>query len=110
MTIGLDLKSESTLTDRYQTTVPDTVRKALGLGKRDKICYTIESNGVVTISRVTLPAEDPVIGKFLSFLAQDMSNNPQQIQSIEVNLVERIKLLVADIEIDIDAPLSEEDE
>ena len=28
---------ESTLTDRYQTTVPETVRRALRLGKRDKI-------------------------------------------------------------------------
>ena len=31
------LEAESTLTDRYQTTVPETVRRALRLGKRDKI-------------------------------------------------------------------------
>ena len=31
------LEVESTLTDRYQTTVPETVRRALQLGKRDKI-------------------------------------------------------------------------
>jgi antitoxin PrlF len=35
------LEVESTLTDRYQTTVPETVRRALKLGKRDKIHYTI---------------------------------------------------------------------
>ena len=29
--------AESTLSDRYQTTVPEAVRKALGLSKRDKI-------------------------------------------------------------------------
>ena len=34
------LEAESTLTDRYQTTVPETVRRALRLGKRDKIHYT----------------------------------------------------------------------
>lgn len=28
--------SESTLTDRYQTTVPEPIRKALGLNKHDK--------------------------------------------------------------------------
>ncbi|WP_206165702.1 type II toxin-antitoxin system PrlF family antitoxin, partial [Citrobacter braakii] len=33
------LEAESTLTDRYQTTVPETVRRALRLGKRDKIHY-----------------------------------------------------------------------
>jgi antitoxin PrlF len=29
------------LTDRYLTTVPETVRRALRLGKRDKISYSI---------------------------------------------------------------------
>lgn len=41
----LDSCSESTLTDRYQTTLPDPVRKVLGLSKRDKIQYTIQPNG-----------------------------------------------------------------
>ena len=42
---------ESTLTDRYQTTVPETVRRALRLGKRDKIHYTIRSDGEVVLTR-----------------------------------------------------------
>ncbi len=33
------LELESTLTDRYQTTVPETVRRALKLGKRFKVCW-----------------------------------------------------------------------
>jgi antitoxin PrlF len=110
MTIGLNLKSESTLTDRYQTTIPDPVRKALGLGKRDKICYTIESNGLVTLSRADLPADDPLLGKFLSFLAQDLTNQPQQIQPVNAKLVDRLQALVGAVEIDIDAPLADEDE
>jgi antitoxin PrlF len=98
---GLDLRSESTPIDnRYQTTIPDAVRSALGLSKRDKIRYVINSNGVVTISRVDLTGCDPVLSKFLSFLAQDMSDNPQQIQSIDPNLVQRIQSLVVDVEID----------
>jgi antitoxin PrlF len=40
-------EAESTLTDRYQTTIPDPVRKALHLNKRDKIHYTIQPNGQV---------------------------------------------------------------
>ena len=40
------MQVESTLTDRYQTTVPDTVRRALRLGKRDKISYTIRPDGL----------------------------------------------------------------
>ena len=104
------LKVESTLTDRYQTTLPDVVRKALGLSKRDKICYVIQADGSVTISRSEEIKNDPILSKFLTFLAQDMEQNPQQIQSIENKTLDEIKSLVADVEIDLDAPLSDEDE
>jgi antitoxin PrlF len=43
------LPVESTLTDGYQTTVPETVRRALRLGKRDKIHYTIRPDGEVVL-------------------------------------------------------------
>ncbi len=48
------LEAESTLTDRYQTTVPETVRRALRLGKRDKTHYTIRPGGEVVLSRVEM--------------------------------------------------------
>ncbi|AIE76256.1 type II toxin-antitoxin system PrlF family antitoxin [Synechocystis sp. PCC 6714] len=101
---------ESTLTDRYQTTVPDPVRKALGLNKRDKICYTIEPDGKVWISRVDQEENDPVLGKFLDFLAQDMDKNPQHIQAISSELVGRVQSLVSGVDVDLDAPLLDEDE
>jgi antitoxin PrlF len=102
--------SESTLTDRYQTTVPDPVRKALGLNKRDKICYTIEADGRVWIARAEQPESDPVLGKFLDFLAQDMDKNPQHIQAVSSELVDRLQSLVSNVEVDLDAPLLDEDE
>jgi antitoxin PrlF len=102
--------SESTLTERYQTTVPAPIRKILGLSKNDKICYTIESNGVVIISRVEPVESDPILGQFLSFLAEDLTNNPRQIRSIDPILVDRVRDLVCDVEFDIDEPLSDEDE
>jgi antitoxin PrlF len=103
-------RPESTLTDRYQTTVPDPVRKALGLNKRDKICYTIQPDGKVWISRVDQAESDPVIGKFLNFLARDMEKNPQHLQAISSNLVSRVQSLVSGVELDLDAPLLAEDE
>lgn len=102
--------SESTLTDRYQTTVPDPVRKALGLRKRDKICYTIQANGKVSISRADHEESDPILGKFLNFLARDIEKNPQQLKAISSDLVSRAQSLVLDVEIDLDAPLLDEDE
>lgn len=105
------LKLESTLTDRYQTTVPNAVRHALKLGKRDKICYLIQPDGGVVLARASSePEDDPVLGQFLNFLAHDMSSHPEHLKSIDAGLRKRIKLLVKKVEIDLDAPLAAEDE
>jgi antitoxin PrlF len=101
--------SESTLTDRYQTTVPDPVRKVLGLNKRDRICYTIGADGQVTISRAEDENNDPLLGQFLNFLARDIQNNPQHLQQVSSDLVYRIQSLVANVDLDLDAPLTDED-
>ena len=110
MAATLDPCPESTLTDRYQTTVPDPVRKALGLNKRDKICYTIQPNGKVWISRADQTENDPVLGKFLNFLERDIEKNPQLLQSISSGLVSHVQSLVSGVDLDLDAPLLDEDE
>lgn len=104
------LITESTLTDRYQTTVPDAVRRALHLGKREKIRYTIQPDGNVLMSRVDPDEADPVLGSFLSFLANDMQANPQRLKAATPELVSRIQSLIDGIEVDLDAPLDDEDE
>ncbi|MFG6447811.1 type II toxin-antitoxin system PrlF family antitoxin [Roseateles sp. BYS180W] len=105
------LEAESTLTDRYQTTVPETVRRALQLGKRDKIHYTIRPGGEVVLSRAepTQPA-DPVLGAFLGFLAQDIAQHPERLQAIDASLVQRLQALSEGVDIDLDAALSADDE
>ena len=110
MAAALTMKSESTLTDRYQTTIPETVRKALRLGKRDKICYSIKGDGQVVLSRVETGDEDPALDHFLNFLAHDISEHPDRIQALDAGLVNRVQTLTADVEIDLGAPLSDEDE
>jgi antitoxin PrlF len=101
---------QSTLTDRYQTTVPDPVRKALGLHKRDKIRYTIQPDGKVWISRADQPGSDPVLGEFLNFLARDLGNNPQRLQAVSADLVSQVQSLISGVDLDLDAPLLDEDE
>ena len=107
------LDVESTLTDRYQTTVPETVRRTLRLGKRDKIRYSIRSSGEVVLTRSTSPegleADDPVLGQFLGFLARDMASHPERLQAVDAGLVDRLQSLVGGIEVDLDAPLSADD-
>lgn len=105
------LEVESTLTDRYQTTVPETVRRALRLGKRDKIHYTIRPSGEVVLTRAeALEGDDPVLGQFLGFLARDMANHPERLKAVDAHLVQRLQSLVGDIDVDLDTPLSADDE
>src|SRR5437868_4580825 len=98
------LQAASTLTDRYQTTIPGPVRELLHLNKRDKITYIIEDNGKVLISRAT--EDDPILGRFLNFLADDIKNNPSHIQLFSQTLIDRANNLTSGMEIDLDAPLS----
>ncbi len=102
------LQVKSTLTDRYQTTIPELIRESLQLGKRDKITYTIQKNGNVLISRAD--ENDPVLGQFLTFIAHDIKNNPKQIQTINATLFERASKLTSNMKIDLDKPLNDEDD
>jgi antitoxin PrlF len=104
------LITESTLTDRYQTTVPDAVRKALHLGKREKIRYTIQPDGNVLMSRADQDEPDPALNSFLNFLANDIRTNPQRLKGATPELVARIQNLTGGIEVDLDAPLDDEDD
>ncbi|SET71187.1 type II toxin-antitoxin system PrlF family antitoxin [Thalassotalea agarivorans] len=104
------LYAEATLTERYQNTVPAAVRKALHLEKGDKVRYAVSDTGEVKLSRADSEQADPVIGQFLSFLADDMQNHPDRLQAVTPALRGRIDALVGDMDVDLDAPLSEEDE
>jgi antitoxin PrlF len=99
---------ESTLTDRYQTTVPGAVRRALKLGKRDKIHYTVQPNGQVVITRAE--EQDPALTAFLQFLARDMTEHPQRLQSVDANLAKRVRSAISGVAIDLETELSADDE
>ncbi len=104
------LETESTLTDRYQTTVPESVRQALKLGKRDKVHYSILDNGDVLLSRVqkTEP-DDPALEQFLSFLSNDIATHPERIQVLDGAWVNRLHPLVGSVQFDLDAPLPDDE-
>ncbi|MCC6194254.1 MAG: type II toxin-antitoxin system PrlF family antitoxin [Burkholderiales bacterium] len=105
------LEVESTLTDRYQTTVPETVRRALRLGKRDKIRYSIRPSGEVVLTRAEASEEDdPALRQFLGFLARDIERHPEHLQALGAGLVRHLQTLVGDVEVDLDAALSADDE
>ena len=104
------LEAESTLTDRYQTTIPEPVRRALRLDKRDKIHYAILPSGEVVLSRADAAEDaDPVLHQFLDFLAQDMAAHPKRLQAMDTGLAQRIHALTDGIDVDLDAPLAADD-
>ena len=105
------LEAESTLTDRYQTTVPETVRRTLKLGKRDKIHYSILSDSAVLMTRAAhAEDEDPMLRPFLDFLARDIASYPERLQAVDAGLVQRLQSLVGGVEVNLDAPLAADDE
>ena len=111
MAAAFSLDAVSSLTDRYQTTVPEPVRRALKLRKRDRIAYHIEGDEVV-LRRADAQSDgdDPALGSFLAFLARDVHDNPQRLRQLDPALVKRARSLVSRVEVDLDAPLSPDDE
>ena len=105
------LQFESTLTDRYQTPIPETVRRALNLGKRDKVQYTLQANGEVLLTRgQEANGDDPVLGNFLQLLANDMVTNPTHLQPVSESLLQDLQTLTRGISVDLDTALASEDE
>ncbi|WP_321337950.1 type II toxin-antitoxin system PrlF family antitoxin [Breoghania sp.] len=100
----------SKLTDRYQTTVPSGVRKQLKLGKGDQIRYCIEADGRVYIEPVRAESDDPALGAFLDLVEADIKAHPERLQAFGGELHDRLKALVGDIDVDLDEPLSPDDE
>jgi antitoxin PrlF len=103
------LQAKSTLTDRYQTTVPEPVRRALGLKKRDAIHYELLPDGQVRLSRVDEQKSDPAISAFLGLLENDMPR-PNRVAAANAELVTAIQQLVLGVDFDIDEALSPDNE
>jgi len=103
-----EISAESTLTDRYQTTIPAMVRKALGLTKGDKLEFLLDENGGIRLSRQK-PEEpehvDPVLAGFLDLLAKDIEENPQNLREIDESFWLGIDKLTEGVEVDLDEKL-----
>jgi len=101
---------ESTLTERYQTTVPQPVRAALKLRRHDKVHYKVTPGAVVMTRAAEPDKDDPVLDKFLAFMANDIAAHPERLRAIDTGLYGRIRSLVGHINVDLNEPLSPADE
>jgi antitoxin PrlF len=103
------LEIPATITDRGQTTVPAPIRKMLALGRRDSVVFRGLSDGTVVIEkRAALDDSDPALGAFLAFLATDIAARPQTLKAVDPDRVAYARSLVQGVEVDLDAPLSDD--
>ena len=101
------LKEESTITAKGQTTVPKSVRQALGVENGDRIAYFVDEQRRVYVEKVeTEETPDPVIERFLDFLAHDMVEHPEKsVVAFSAALRDRIHALTAGMKVDLDAEI-----
>ncbi|MEA9445841.1 type II toxin-antitoxin system PrlF family antitoxin (plasmid) [Candidatus Fukatsuia symbiotica] len=102
---------ESQITSRGQTTIPASVLRTLNLKKGvDRIQYQVLPSGDVLIPRKQKEENDPIIGKFLDFLANDIVKNPQHLQALPEPLLCRIDKITEGVEIgNLDTPLPDDE-
>lgn len=98
------IEERSTITAKGQTTVPKAVRQVLGVKEGDEIAFRVEGQRV-TVVPVGATHEDPVVGKFLSFLAKDLERRPEAVKPLSKDFAARMESLVKGTKVDLDEPI-----
>lgn len=98
------IEERSTITAKGQTTVPKAVRQVLGVKEGDEIAFRVEGRRV-TVVPVGATHEDPIVGKFLGFLARDIERRPEALKPLSKDFTARLKSLVKSARVDLDAPI-----
>lgn len=98
------LEEISTITAKGQTTIPKSVRQALGVDYGGKIAFRVDDNGV-SVHRADAEHDDPAIDSFLSFLADDIQRRPEALAALSPALADRLAALTKGVAVDLDAPI-----
>ena len=94
---------QSTLTARYQTTIPTEVRRRLGLQGGDQITYRFTEEGRVELIRES--SEDPILGAMLDALERDVVAYPERLVAVDELMYDELKKW--DLDVDLDSDLDE---
>jgi hypothetical protein len=81
-------------------------------GKSRVRFQVISEEGKVLVVLVSPPAkekEDPSLKPFLNLLTKDVKENPQRIRPFPVDLLNRARSVVENVEVDLTGPLTGED-
>ena len=99
--MAVTLEEVSTITAKGQTTIPKSVRQALGVSYGGKIAFRVDARGV-SVHRADAEIDDPAIDRFLDFLARDIQSRPVAILALSPTLAAKITALTQGIEVDFD--------
>ena len=90
-----------TVTAKGQTTVPKTIRQALGVGYGGRIAFRV-ADGAVSVHAVEDPEADPALAPFLNLLARDMAARPEALAPLTADLADRMRTATEEVQADPD--------
>jgi antitoxin PrlF len=91
------VEKKAKLTAQGQTTVPAYIREQLGVEPGDHLTFAVDAAGTVTLRRAE---DDPAIGAFVDFLAEDIRRNPSGVRPVTASLERRLRRLAGATVID----------
>lgn len=104
--------AKSTLTDRFQTTIPTFVRNELGLNKRDSIEFLKTDDGYIVLRKSQQKQDEvefsPQLLAWLDFIAKDHNQRPDQIKPLTPEMRDKAFELTLGADIDLDSALPAE--
>jgi len=95
----------STITKKAQTTIPRGVRDALEVAAGDRLAYEVHPGYAIIRPVREASEEDPALGPFLAFLAEDIRSRPEELRAVTPALAARIRTLVGDQDFDPNEPI-----
>jgi antitoxin PrlF len=99
----------SKVTARSQTTLPNGVRKALGIHPgMDGLEWRIRGDEAVVRRAPGLlddEGDDPALEPFLALLEKDIAEHPERLRSFPAELYHRLLEVTEGVDVDLDEPI-----
>ena len=97
-------KQTSTITAKGQTTVPKSVRQALGVDYGGKIAFRVE-NDRVTVVNADAEHRDPALGAFLGMIEKDITAG-RHVRDLPANISASLRKAIKRVRVDLNKPLA----
>jgi antitoxin PrlF len=97
------IEEASTITAKGQTTVPKSVRQALGVDYGGKIVFRLE-DGHVTVSAPAAEHRDPALARFLKLIEADIATG-RNVRNLPKALLASLRRSAKQVRVNLDEPI-----